>query len=151
MDSGIDALTKYQMFIGGEWVDSASGETFESFNPYTAQPWALMPKGNAEDIDHAVEAADKAFNGGDWPALTATARGHMIRKFADLIAEKADELAEIEVRDNGKLIAEMSAQCKYLTQWYYYYAGLCDKVEGSVITIDTPGHIKYTVWEPLGV
>lgn len=151
MDSGIDALTKYQMFIGGEWVDSASGETFESFNPYTAQPWALMPKGNAEDIDHAVEAADKAFNGGDWPALTATARGHMIRKFADLIAEKADELAEIEVRDNGKLIAEMSAQCKYLTQWYYYYAGLCDKVEGSVIPIDKPGHFNYTVWEPLGV
>ena len=149
MDSGVEGLTKYKMFIGGEWVDSASGESFESFNPYTAQPWALMPKGNADDIDRAVEAADKAFNEGEWPALTATARGHMIRKFADLITEKADELAEIEVRDNGKLIAEMSAQCKYLTQWYYYYAGLCDKIEGSVIPIDKPGHFNYTVWEPL--
>ena len=151
MDSGVAGLTKYKMFIGGEWVDSASGETFESFNPYTAQPWALIPKGNADDVDRAVEAADKAFKSGDWPALTATARGHMIRKFADLIVDKADELAEIEVRDNGKLIAEMSAQCKYLAQWYYYYAGLCDKIEGSVIPIDKPGHFNYTVWEPLGV
>ena len=151
MDSGVEALIKYKMFIGGEWVDSVSGETFESYNPYTAQPWALMPKGGADDVDRAVEAADKAFNSGEWPALTATARGHMIRKFADLISERADHLAQIEVRDNGKLIAEMNAQCKYLAQWYYYYAGLCDKIEGSVIPIDKPGHFNYTVWEPLGV
>ena len=78
MDSGVEALIKYKMFIGGEWVDSVSGEKFESYNPYTAQPWALMPKGGADDVDRAVEAADKAFNSGEWPALTATARGHMI-------------------------------------------------------------------------
>ena len=139
------------MFIDGQWVDSNSGDTFETFNPYTAQPWALIPRGNEIDVDRAVEAADQAFNSGEWPALTATARGHLIRNFADRITEKSDELAATEVRDNGKLIAEMSAQCKYLTQWYYYYAGLCDKVEGSVIPIDKPGHFNYTVWEPLGV
>lgn len=151
MDSGVQALEKYKMFIGGEWVDSASGETFESHNPFTAEPWALIPKGNAEDVDRAVQAADKAFRTGDWPALTATARGAMMRTFADKLVEAADHLAEIEVRDNGKLIAEMSAQCKYLVQWYYYYAGLCDKIEGSVIPIDKPGHFNYTLWEPLGV
>ena len=68
MDSGAGGLTKYKMFIGGEWVDSASGDVFESFNPYTAKPWALMPKGNAADVDRAVEAADKALKSGDWPA-----------------------------------------------------------------------------------
>ena len=144
-------MTRYRMFIGGQWVDAVSGETFESFNPYTGKPWAEIPKGSAEDVNRAVEAASQAFRTGDWPAMTATARGHMIRSFADLVAGKVDELAEIEVRDNGKLIAEMSAQCKYLTQWYYYYAGLCDKIEGSVIPIDKPGHFNYTVWEPLGV
>ncbi len=147
----MDSLTRYRMFIGGEWVDSLSGEMFESFNPYTAKPWALIPKGGAADVDRAVAAASNAFSSGEWPALTPTARGHMIRKFADLVSEHADALAEIEVRDNGKLIAEMSGQCRYLTQWYYYYAGLCDKIEGSVIPIDKPGHFNFTVWEPLGV
>ena len=151
MGSGLEALNKYKMFIDGEWTDSASGEVFETYDPYTAQPWALIPRGNSEDVNRAVEAADRAFKTGEWPSMNATNRGHMIRKFADLIAAKADDLAKIEVRDNGKLIAEMSAQCKYLTQWYYYYAGLCDKIEGSVIPIDKPGHFNYTVWEPLGV
>ena len=146
-----DGLVRYRMFIGGDWVDAASGETFESFDPYTAKPWALVPRGGADDVDRAVTAAGRAFREGEWPALTPTARGHLIRKFADMVAEKADELAGVEVRDNGKLIAEMSAQCKYLTQWYYYYAGLCDKIEGSVIPIDKPGHFNYTLWEPLGV
>ena len=111
-----DGLVRYRMFIGGDWVDAASGETFESFDPYTAKPWALIPRGGADDVDRAVTAAGRAFREGEWPALTPTARGHLIRKFADLVAEKADELARVEVRDNGKLIAEMTAQCKYLTQ-----------------------------------
>ena len=144
-------LASYKMFVGGEWVDAASGATFESFNPYTARPWALIPRGGADDADRAVAAAARAFRSGDWPALTATARGHVLRGFADMIAGEADRLAEIEVRDNGKLIAEMSAQCRYLVQWYHYYAGLCDKIEGSVIPIDKPGHFNYTLWEPLGV
>ena len=143
--------SRYRMFIDGAWVDAASGETFESYNPYTARPWALIPRGGAADMDRAVEAAHRAFTSGEWPALTATARGHMLRRFADLIGEHADALAEIEVRDNGKLIAEMNAQCHYLAQWYYYYAGLADKIEGAVVPIDKPGHFNYTTWEPLGV
>ena len=151
MDSGKQALERFQMFIDGAWVESASGELFESYNPYTAQPWALIPRGDAEDVERAVAAAHRAFTSGDWPKLNPTQRGHLLRRFADLLSEEAEALAALEVRDNGKLIAEMSAQTKYLTQWYYYYAGLADKIEGSVIPIDKPGHFNYTKWEPLGV
>ena len=139
MDTNVKALETYRMHIGGEWVDAASGETFETYNPYTAQPWALIPRGNPQDVDRAVEAAHQAFTTGDWPEMNATQRGAMLRKLGDLLSEHADRLAEIEVLDNGKLIAEMSAQCKYLPQWYHYYGGLADKIEGSVIPIDKPG------------
>ncbi len=90
-------LKSYKMLIGGEWVDAAGGETFESMNPYTGKNWALMPRGQAEDVDRAVQAAKKAFTSGDWPKMTATGRGHLLRKLGDLIAEHAEELAETEV------------------------------------------------------
>jgi aldehyde dehydrogenase (NAD+) len=151
MDTGVAALEKYKMYIGGEWVDAASGEFFESDNPFTAEPWALIPKGGAEDVERAVAAAEAAFNGSDWARMTPTQRGHLMRRLADLLAENAGRLAEIEVRDNGKLIAEMSAQMNYMPQWYHYFGGLADKIEGSVIPIDKPGHFNYTKWEPLGV
>ena len=112
-------LQKYQMLIGGEWVDASNGETFESMNPYTGENWAAFPRGTADDADRAVAAARKAFTSGDWPKMTATQRGHLLRKLGDLIAEKAEALAETEVRDNGKLLAEMGMQLKYVPQWYY--------------------------------
>ncbi len=151
MTSNSESLEKYRMHIAGEWAEPASGDYLESFNPFTAKPWALIPRGNAEDADRAVEAAHGAAFNGEGAAMTATQRGHMIRKLADILVEEAERLAEIEVRDNGKLIAEMGGQTRYLPQWYYYYAGLADKIEGSVIPIDKPGHFNYTKWEPLGV
>src|SRR3546814_1870728 len=126
-------LQKYQMYVGGEWVDPATGEWFESFNPYTGKPWALFPRGNAEDADRAVETAYKAFTTGDWPKLNASQRGALLRKLGDLIAANARHLAEVEVQDNGKLITEMAGQLNYVPQWYYYFGGLADKIEGSVI------------------
>ena len=99
-------LEKYQMYIGGEWTDPASGEWFESINPFTGKPWALFARGNAEDAGRAVAAAKKALNSPQWRDLTATGRGHLLRRLGDLIAKNADRLAEIEVKDNGKLIAE---------------------------------------------
>ena len=151
MDTGVKALESYKMYIGGEWVDAALGETFETDNPFTAEPWALIPKGTPEDIDRAVDAAHAAFSDSEWSRMTPTQRGHLMRKLGDLLSENADRLAEIEVRDNGKLIAEMSAQMNYMPQWYHYFGGLADKIEGSVIPIDKPGHFNYTKWEPLGV
>ena len=151
MDTAPQTLAKYKMFIGGEWVNSASGETFPSDNPYTGKPWALIPKGGAPDVDRAVRAAHKAFTSGEWPRLTPSKRGALLRKLADLIGEKSKQLAEIEVRDNGKLYAEMSAQTAYMAQWYYYYGGLADKIEGHVIPTDKPDMLNYTRYEPLGV
>jgi aldehyde dehydrogenase (NAD+) len=151
MDTPTSALTKYRMFIGGEWVEAATGEHFPSDNPYTGKPWALIPRGNAQDADRAARAAHKAFTTGEWPRLNATKRGALLRRLADLIGDKAKELAEIEVRDNGKLYAEMSVQTAYMAQWYYYYAGLADKIEGAVIPTDKPDMLNYTRHEPLGV
>jgi (Z)-2-((N-methylformamido)methylene)-5-hydroxybutyrolactone dehydrogenase len=151
MNTALQTLQTYKMHIDGKWVESASGEYFESDNPYTGRPWALIPKGNADDVDRAVRAAYKAFTTGDWPKLSASQRGALLRKLADRLVERAEHLAAIEVRDNGKLIAEMGAQLRYLPQWYYYYGGLADKIEGAVIPIDKPETFNYTRHEPLGV
>ena len=147
----LTALAKYRMFVDGKWVEAASGEHFESDNPYLGKPWALIPRGNAADVDRAVRAARKAYTSGEWPKLNATKRGALLRKLGDLVAEKSKFLAEIEVRDNGKLLAEMSAQTAYMAQWYYYYGGLADKIEGAVIPTDKADIFNYTRYEPLGV
>src|SRR5471030_2393073 len=151
MDTSAGTLITYKMYIDGQWIAAASGEHFESHNPFTGKPWALIPRGNAKDVDRAVQAARKAFTSGAWPNMNATRRGALLRKLGDLITDKSKALAEIEVRDNGKLYAEMSAQTAYMAQWYYYYGGLADKIEGQVIPIDKPDTFNYTRFEPLGV
>jgi (Z)-2-((N-methylformamido)methylene)-5-hydroxybutyrolactone dehydrogenase len=144
-------LMKYRMFVGGEWVEPAGGGFFESFNPYTGKPWALIPRGGAADVDRAATAAHGALTHGEWPKLNATQRGALLRKLGDLIARDADRLAAIEVRDNGKLIAEMGGQLRYLPQWYYYYGGLADKIEGTVHPSDKANMFSFTRNEPVGV
>ena len=151
MDTVNASLVKYRMFIGGEWTDAASGACFESHNPYTGKPWALIPRAGPDDVDRAVRAAHKAFTEGEWPKLTATQRGALLRRLGDLIGPKAKALAEIEVKDNGKLVSEMGAQTAYMAQWYYYFGGLADKVEGAVLPSDKADIFNYTRHEPLGV
>jgi len=144
-------LTTYKMYIDGQWVDAASSDHFESDDPFRAAPWALIPRGTAADVDRAVRAAHKAFTSGEWPKLTASRRGALLRKLGDLITERSRQLAEIEVRDNGKLYAEMSMQTAYMANWYHYYGGLADKIEGAVLPTDKPDTFNYTRYEPLGV
>jgi (Z)-2-((N-methylformamido)methylene)-5-hydroxybutyrolactone dehydrogenase len=139
------------MYVGGQWVDASAGGHFESDDPYCGEPWALIPRGSAEDADRAVKAARQAFTSGVWPSLTASQRGALLRKLGDLVTEHSKSLAEIEVRDNGKLYAEMSAQTAYMAQWYHYYGGLADKVEGAVLPTDKPDTFNYTRYEPIGV
>jgi aldehyde dehydrogenase (NAD+) len=145
------AMKSYQMLIGGEWVDAEGGATFETDNPFLGAPWALVPRAVPGDIDRAVAAARKAFRASAWGGISATARGALLRRLADLIAVEADRLAEIETRDNGKLITEMRTQLRYIPQWFNYFGGLADKVEGRVIPIDKPGMVNFTREEPLGV
>ena len=114
-----EQLEKFRMFIGGEWTEASSGEYLESFNPYTGKPWALIPRGKAEDAKRAVAAAKQAFTSGDWPKMNATTRGNLLCKLGDLVAANAERLARLEVRDNGKLLAEMLGQLRYIPQWYY--------------------------------
>jgi (Z)-2-((N-methylformamido)methylene)-5-hydroxybutyrolactone dehydrogenase len=144
-------LVRYQMYIGGQSVDAASGDYFESDDPYRGIPWALIPKGTTDDVDRAVRAARRAFTSGEWPTLTASRRGALLRRLGDLISERSRSLAEIEVRDNGKLYAEMSAQTAYMAQWYHYYGGLADKIEGAVLPTDKADTFNYTRYEPIGV
>ncbi len=144
-------MHRYQLHIDGAALDPASGDWFESDDPYTAQPWALIPRGNAVDVDRAVQAAHRAFTAGPWSTMTATDRGLLMHRVGDLIARDAKRLAEVEVRDNGKLWAEMSAQLAYIPRWFHYFGGLADKIEGRVVPIDKKGYFNYTRREPLGV
>lgn len=144
------AVEKHRMLINGMWVDSSSQEWFESFDPFTAKPWALVARATPSDVESAVAAAKAAF-AGPWRKMTATARGLILRRFAELVAENAEKLAEIETRDNGKLINEMRIQLRYIPQWFHYFGGLADKIEGRVIPIDKPSVFNFTKLEPLGV
>ncbi|MEM9097793.1 MAG: aldehyde dehydrogenase, partial [Pseudomonadota bacterium] len=144
-------VTTYRLFIGGEYVDPVEGQWIESMDPYRHAVWAKIPRGSAADMDLAVSTAKAAMTTGPWAKMTPTARGKIMRKIGDLVGEHAERLAEIEVRDNGKLMSEMRAQLNYHPEWWYYYAGLADKIEGGVVPIDKPDHFAFTEHEPVGV
>jgi len=144
-------MKRYGLYIGGEKVEAASGETFEALNPTAGQPWATVAIAGAEDVDRAVRAAQQAFESDAWRGLSPTRRGRLMMRLADLIAERAEEIAKIEVADNGKLYKEMLAQLRSIPDWLYYFGGLADKVEGRVIPLDRTSVLNYTLREPLGV
>jgi aldehyde dehydrogenase (NAD+) len=144
-------MKQYQMYIEGKFVDASSGRWFETFDPYTGRPWAEVAQGTARDADRAVLAAHKAFSEGPWPQMTPSQRGLLLHRLGDLVARDAKTLAEFEVQDNGKLIAEMQTQLNYIPQWFYYFGGLADKIQGSVIPLDKKGYFNFTRHEPLGV
>lgn len=143
-------MKQYQHYIGGQWTDPASGRWFDTENPYSGDAWARIAEGSADDVDAAVAAAKAAFEG-EWGAMKPTERGKLLNKLAALVERDAEKLGRIEVQDNGKLIAEMGAQTKYMAEWYRYYGGLADKIEGAVIPSDKPGIFNFTRYEPLGV
>jgi aldehyde dehydrogenase (NAD+) len=144
-------MKTYRMLIGGDWVDAESNDFFETDNPYTGKAWAKVPRAGAGDVDRAVAAAGIAFRSPAWRSLSASARGALLRRFAELVTANADRLAEIETTDNGKLIVEMRSQLNYVPQWYHYFGGLADKIEGRVIPIDKPSVFNFTREQPLGV
>ncbi len=143
-------MQRYRLFIGGEWVDAASGRTFQTLDPFAGKPWAEAPDAGPEDVDRAVAAAREAL-AGPWGALTGKDRARLLRRLADLLARDAEALARIETRDNGKLLREMLVQCRALPDYYEYFAGAADKIEGEVIPTDKPGFLVYTRREPVGV
>ncbi|WP_053387507.1 aldehyde dehydrogenase [Leucobacter japonicus] len=142
---------RFGHYIDGAFVAPATDEYFASTNPATLDTLYEAAAGTAPDIDRAVRSARAAFEGHAWSRLTATARGHLLRKLGDLIGEHADELALQESLDNGKLLREMRGQMRALPEYYYYYAGLADKVQGSQIPATNLDILNYTQREPLGV
>lgn len=144
------AMNKYGMLIDGHEMQAISGGTYETLDPWTGQPWAIVPDGGAADVDRAVTSARAAFEG-EWHRIGPTERGARLCKLAAILEREAPRLGEIETRDNGKLLREMSAQTAYLPQWFYYFAGLADKIEGATIPSAKPNYFVYTRPEPVGV
>jgi aldehyde dehydrogenase (NAD+) len=145
------ALKHYQMLIDGRWLDAADGATFDSFNPTTGKAWAQIPEATAEDVERAVQAADRALNEGPWGRMSPTERGHCLRRLADLVAAKSEDLGEIETIDTGKMFKETRWQARYIAEFFHFYAGCADKINGETLPIDKPDLFVYTRREPLGV
>ncbi|MBD2163459.1 aldehyde dehydrogenase family protein [Calothrix membranacea FACHB-236] len=139
-----------QLLINNEWVESVSGRRFETINPATGETICTVAEADAPDVDKAVQAARAAFKGGEWPKMSATKRGELLYKLADLIEQNIDELARLETLDNGKPVHDSLGDLELVIGCYRYYAGWADKVQGKTIPINGP-YFCYTRHEPVGV
>lgn len=142
-------MQRFQYYIDGEFLDGEA--RYPSVDPATGLVWAEMPEARENDVGRAVNAAEKALYDGPWAKMTATQRGKLLYKLADLVAANAQKLAELETRDTGKIIRETSAQIAYVADYYRYYAGIADKIEGSYLPIDKPDMDVWLRREPIGV
>ncbi|WP_366554968.1 aldehyde dehydrogenase [Aquibaculum sediminis] len=142
-------MERFSLYIDG-CFEAGSGE-FSSLDPATEQPWAIMPEAKAEDVDRAVKAAQRALGDPAWRDLTASQRGKLLYRLAERVEQAAPRLAELETRDTGKIIRETRAQIAYVAEYYRYYAGLADKIEGAHLPIDKPDMEVWLRREPLGV
>ena len=144
-------MTNYQMYIDGGFCDASDGGRFDSVNPATGKVWATAPAATETDVDRAVTAARRAMDEGEWSEMTATGRGRLLFELADLMAENSEHLGSIETTDSGKLAVETRGQSAYVAEYYRYYAGLADKIQGSTLPMDKPDMHVFTTREPIGV
>lgn len=155
LDSRVEAFLQggpKKLFIGGEFVESLSGRTFETVNPATGEAIITVYEADKEDVDRAVEAADRAYRGA-WSKVTPSERGKMLWKLADLIEEHAEALAQLETLDNGKPIQETRhADIPLAIDHFRYYAGWATKIHGEVIDNSAGTSLfTYTRREPVGI
>ncbi|MFK8018772.1 MAG: aldehyde dehydrogenase [Pseudomonadales bacterium] len=142
-------MEHFQQYINGEF--SSGSARFDSRDPSSGELWATMPESRSDDVNNAVNAAHSALRSGEWATMTATQRGKLLYKLADLVTENAGSLAEIETRDTGKIIRETAAQTAYVADYYRYYAGMADKIQGAHLPIDKPDVEVWLRREPIGV
>ena len=140
----------YKMYINGEWINSSSGKKIETLNPETNEVWATVPEANDEDVDFAVQSAQKAFDT-SWSKLHPRDRAKYLRLIANELRNNAEHLGKIETIDTGKLFRETKTQANYIAEYYDYFAGLADKVEGTVVPIDKEDMQVTTTRVPIGV
>jgi aldehyde dehydrogenase (NAD+) len=143
-------LADYRMYIGGEDLAADTGRVYETSDPYTGRPWATVPDGDAGDVDRAVAAARAAFEG-EWGRATTFERANLIHRLAELVRRDAAELAEIEMRDSGRLLTDAEGMIGAVAAWLDYFAGLADKLQGEAIPTDPANCLVYTRHEPVGV
>jgi aldehyde dehydrogenase (NAD+) len=144
-------IQQTECFIGGKWVPSASGKTFDTIHPATEEVICQVAEGDKEDVDAAVDAAREAFDHGPWRTMDARDRGALIHRLAELIEEEAEELAALETLDNGKPINDSrAADIPLVIDCLKYYAGWADKIQGKTIPI-RGDYFCYTRREPVGV
>jgi aldehyde dehydrogenase (NAD+) len=139
------------MLIDGQWVDASDGARYDSVDPATGDVWASMPEATSDDVDRAVCAAEAAGISGRWASMTPTERGKCLRRLGDLLADASETLGRIETRDTGKMFKETRWQAKYIAEYFHFYAGAADKIEGRTLPIDKPDMFVFTNREPLGV
>ncbi|MEM9032722.1 MAG: aldehyde dehydrogenase [Pseudomonadota bacterium] len=144
-------LPHFALFIDGHWTEGATGERRASQNPATGEDWATFACAATDDVDRAVAAARRAFADPAWRDLSQTARGKLLYRLADLVERDAGEFGRLETTDSGKLLAETATQTRYVADYYRYFAGLADKIEGAVLPIDKPDLHVFTRREPIGV
>ncbi|WP_175775141.1 aldehyde dehydrogenase [Burkholderia anthina] len=139
----------FQLYIDGRFEPGAA--TFGSINPATGAVWAQMPEARTDEVNRAVAAAGRALTDPRWAGLSASARGKLLYRLAELVERAAPRLAEIETNDTGKIIRETSSQIAYVAEYYRYYAGIADKLEGSSIPVDKPDMQVWLDRQPVGV
>ena len=143
-------IQHFKMFINGEWVESSSNKKIETLNPENNEVWATVPEANEKDVDNAVKSAQKAFEN-SWSNLHPKERAKYLKLIAEQLRNNAEHLGKIETIDTGKLYRETKAQANYIAEYYDYFAGLADKVEGTVVPIDKPDMQVTTTRIPIGV
>ena len=143
-------IQNFKMYINGEWVDSSSGKKIETYNPENNEVWATVPEANEKDVDKAVQSAQNAFEN-NWSTIHPRERAKYLRSIADQLRNNSEHLGKIETIDTGKLFRETKTQANYIAEYYDYFAGLADKVEGTVVPIDKPDMQVTTTRIPIGV
>ena len=143
-------IQNFKMYINGEWVDSSSGKKIQTLNPENNEVWATVPEANEKDVDKAVQSAQNAFEN-SWSILHPRDRAKYLRLIADQLRENAEHLGKLETIDTGKIYRETKTQANYIAEYYDYFAGLADKVEGTVVPIDKPDMQVTTTRIPIGV
>ena len=143
-------IQNFKMYIDGQWVESESGKTIETLNPENNEVWATVPEANKKDVDKAVKAAQKAFDN-SWSNLHPRDRAKYLKSLANQLRDNAEHLGTIETKDTGKIFRETKTQANYIAEYYDYFAGLADKVEGTVVPIDKADMQVTTTRIPIGV
>ncbi len=143
-------MESYDNWIDGKFVTPPTGRRMTTVNPFTGDVWADVPD-DPTAVDAAVAAARRAFSTGPWATMAAAERARLMRRLGELLSRDAAQLAEIETRDNGKIIRETSAQAKSLEGHLEFFAGLADKLAGSQIPSPSPNFLVYTERVPVGV